>query len=61
MNRHYFEKVARWCYYPATDMFQSMLDDGHRLGLGFSVSFLQQLRRWDRARRHDAESDDVTP
>ena len=48
MNRHYFEKVARWCYHPATDMFQSMLDDGYKLGLGFSVSFLHQLRRWDR-------------
>ena len=48
LNQHYFEKVARWCYHPATDMFQSMLDDGYKLGLGFSVSFLQQLRRWDR-------------
>lgn len=49
MNRRYFEKVARWCYYPATDMFLDMLDQGFKLGLGFSVSFLWQLRRWDRA------------
>ena len=48
MNRRYFEKVARWCYYPAVDMFLDMLDAGFRLGLGFSVSFLWQLRRWDR-------------
>jgi alpha-amylase len=48
MNRRYFEKVARWCYYPAVDMFMDMLDDGFKLGLGFSVSFLWQLRRWDR-------------
>ncbi|MBC7293763.1 MAG: glycoside hydrolase, partial [Thermoleophilia bacterium] len=40
MNRRYFEKVARWCYYPATEMFSRMLDDGFKLALGFSVSFL---------------------
>jgi len=48
MDRHYFEKVARWCYHPATDMFLDMLDNGFKLGLGFSVSFLIQMRRWDR-------------
>ncbi len=49
MNRRYFEKVARWCYYPATEMFLDMLDEGFKLSLGFSVSFLWQLRKWDRA------------
>jgi alpha-amylase len=49
MNRRYFEKVARWCYYPATEMFQDMLDGGFKLGLGFSVSYLWQLRLWDEA------------
>ncbi len=48
MNRRYFEKVARWCYYPATQMFEDMLGDGFKLGLGFSLSFLWQLRRWDK-------------
>ncbi|GAB4247486.1 MAG: glycoside hydrolase family 57 protein [Thermoleophilia bacterium] len=48
MDRRYFEKVARWCYYPATEMFQSMLDNHFKLGLGFSMSFLRQLRSWDR-------------
>ena len=47
MNRRYFEKVARWCYYPATEMFLDMLRDGFKLSLGFSVSFLWQLRKWD--------------
>ncbi len=47
MNRRYFEKVAKWCYYPACEMFLDMLDDGFKLGLGFSLSFLWQLRRWD--------------
>jgi alpha-amylase len=49
MNRHYLEKVAHWCYYPATEMFESMLDDGFKLSLGFSLSFLWQLERWDNA------------
>jgi alpha-amylase len=48
MNRRYFEKVAKWCYYPATQMFVDMLDAGYKLGLGFSASFLWQLRHWDR-------------
>jgi len=49
MNRRYFEKVARWCYYPATEMFHDMLDQGFKLSIGFSLSFVWQLRRWDRA------------
>jgi alpha-amylase len=48
MNRRYFEKVAHWCYYPASDMFAQMMDQGFKLALGFSVSFLEQLRHWDR-------------
>ena len=47
MNRRYFEKVARWSYHPATQMFLDMLDQGYKLGIGFSVSFLWQLQRWD--------------
>jgi alpha-amylase len=49
LNRHYFDKVARWCYYPATEAFESMLDEGFKLALGFSLSFLWQLERWDAA------------
>ncbi len=48
MNKRYFDKVARWCYYPAVEMFSDMLGQGFKLGLGFSVSFLWQLKRWDR-------------
>jgi alpha-amylase len=48
MNRRYFEKVAKWCYYPAAKVFLDMMDNGFKLGLGFSMSFLWQLRRWDR-------------
>jgi alpha-amylase len=48
MNKRYFDKVAKWCYYPASQMFLDMLDQGYKLGLGFSVSFLWQLERWDK-------------
>jgi alpha-amylase len=49
MNRRYLEKVARWCYYPAIEVFGEMLDAGFKLSLGFSVSFLWQAERWDAA------------
>jgi alpha-amylase len=48
MNRRYFDKVAKWCYYPALEMFTDMLNAGFKLGLGFSTSFLWQLHHWDR-------------
>ena len=48
MNKRYFDKVAKWCYYPASQMFLDMLDQGYKLGIGFSVSFLWQLERWDK-------------
>ncbi len=56
MNRRYLEKVGKWCYRPATDMFLELLDAGVRLSLGFSLSFLWQLEQWsddlaDRFRR----------
>jgi alpha-amylase len=47
MNKRYLDKVAKWCYYPACRMFLDMLDQGYKLGIGFSVSFLWQLERWD--------------
>ncbi len=47
MNRRYLEKVTRWCYEPATEMFMDLLEAGFKLSLGFSLSFLWQLQRWD--------------
>jgi alpha-amylase len=47
MNKRYFDKVARWCYYPACQMFLDMLAEGYKLGIGFSLSFLWQMQRWD--------------
>src|SRR5512137_796363 len=48
MNKRYFDKVAKWCYYPACQMFLDMMDAGYKLGIGFSVSYLWQLERWDK-------------
>jgi alpha-amylase len=48
LNEWYFHKVARTCYYPATDLFLRLLDEGMKLAIGFSVSFLRQAEAWDR-------------
>ncbi len=47
LNKRYFEKVATWCYYPATEMFLDLLGNGFKLSIGFSESFLRQARLWD--------------
>ena len=47
MNERYFRKVARYCYHPATRMFIDLADEGVKLSIGFSISFLRQLEAWD--------------
>lgn len=47
MNERYFHKVATWCYYPATEVFLQLLDEGLKMSIGFSVSFLRQAEAWD--------------
>ncbi len=47
MNERYFRKVANTCYYPATEMFQRLVERGMKLAIGFSVSFLRQAEQWD--------------
>jgi alpha-amylase len=49
MNERYFRKVAQWCYYPATEMWLRLLDRGMSLSLGFSLSLIRQMQRWDPA------------
>src|SRR5438094_9716671 len=46
MDRRYFDKVAKYCYRPATELFQSLVDKGMKISLGFSVSLLLQMRRF---------------
>jgi alpha-amylase len=46
MDRRYFDKVAKYCYRPATELFQSLVENGMKISLGFSVSFLVQMRRF---------------
>src|ERR1700737_1705736 len=46
MDRRYFDKVATYCYRPATDMFQTLVEGGMKISLGFSVSLLVQMRRF---------------
>ncbi|HIE28336.1 TPA: glycoside hydrolase [Candidatus Poribacteria bacterium] len=47
VNRYYFDKVSRTCYYPASDLFNGLVESGFKLSLGFSVSFLKQAEEWD--------------
>jgi alpha-amylase len=46
LNRFYFEKVARWCYRPATQIWAELLDEGMKLGLGVPLSTVPQFERW---------------
>ena len=46
MDRRYFDKVAKYSYRPATELFQSLVDKGMKISLGFSVSLLLQMRRF---------------
>ncbi len=47
MNERYFRKVGKWCYYPATRTFLDLVEEGFKLSIGFSVSFLKQAEMWD--------------
>src|SRR5207237_10816524 len=44
MDRRYFDKVAKYCYRPATEVFESLVDNGVMISIGFSVSFLLKLQ-----------------
>src|ERR671931_1774999 len=46
MDRRYFDKVAKYCYRPATELFTGLVEKGMKISLGFSVSLLLQMRRF---------------
>jgi alpha-amylase len=47
VNEKYFRKVSATCYYPATEKFQSLVEQGLKLAIGFSLSFIEQAKQWD--------------
>ncbi len=47
LNERYFRKVARTCYWPATEMFADLVEQGLKLNIGFSLSVLRQAQAWD--------------
>ena len=47
MNERYFRKVAASSYWPATERFLRLVDEGLKLSIGFSLSFVEQAERWD--------------
>jgi|GEM_PF-132575 len=50
MNRRYFEKVARTCYWPAAQKFLELVENTNfKLSIGFSLSFIEQAEHWDKA------------
>src|SRR5437773_11427184 len=49
MDRRYFDKVAKYCYRPATELFQSLVAKGMKISIGFSASLLLQMRRFSPA------------
>lgn len=49
LNEKYFRQVANSCYYPAIEKLRPLLDCGLKLAIGFSLSFIEQAQRWDKA------------
>lgn len=47
LDQHYFQRVAERCYYPATRQFLNLVDQGLKLTIGFSLSFIRQAKLWD--------------
>jgi alpha-amylase len=47
MNERYLDKVAKYCYQPATQHFLSLVEAGLKLSIGFSWSFIEQAQRWN--------------
>jgi alpha-amylase len=47
MNERYFHKVAQYSYYPSARMFLDLVQQGMKLSIGFSQSFLRQAAAWD--------------
>jgi alpha-amylase len=46
MNERYFRQVAATSYWPATERFLRLVDEGLKLSIGFSLSFVEQAQRW---------------
>jgi alpha-amylase len=47
LNKYYLNKVARECYVPAMNEFIKILDNGFKMSVGMSVSFIEQVEMWD--------------
>ena len=50
LNEHYFHQVAWSSYYPGVRLLLELVrDQGMRLGLGLTLSFVRQTERWEPA------------
>ncbi|NLB35662.1 MAG: glycoside hydrolase [Elusimicrobia bacterium] len=48
MNKYYLNKVASECYFPATKMFRELMDEGWKMSVGISMSFIEQAKLWNK-------------
>ena len=46
LDKHYLDVIAKWSYKPACETWRRMLQDGMKLGIGFSMSALRQFELW---------------
>jgi len=50
LNERSFRQVAQSCYYPAARLFLDLVrEQGLRMALGFTLSFVRQAERWEPA------------
>lgn len=47
LNQYYFEKVARYCYHPAIELFSELVANGLHFSIGITNSFIDQAFQWD--------------
>ncbi len=48
LNKFYLNKIEKECYTPAIKQFNKLLDKGFKISVGISVSFIEQVKRWNK-------------
>ena len=47
INKYYLNKVDSECYTPAIKMFTELMEQGWKMSLGISMSFIEQAKKWN--------------
>ncbi len=48
LNKFYLNKIEKECYTPAIKQFNKLLDEGFKISVGMSVSFIEQVKQWNK-------------